>query len=139
VTGTDTGDVTVYISLNEFLAIAARLLVTDVAAVRHQADLGLADSALHAPQAGFGDTEFYPTLVEKAAVLCRHIAKNHPLPDGNKRAAFTSMVAFPRRNGASWQIPDEDDAVEVVNAVAAGEMTVEALTTWVTAHTLLPG
>ena len=132
-----TGD-TVYVNLNEFLVIAARLLDAEVAAVRHQADLGLADSALHAPQAGFGDTEFYPCLVDKAAVLCWHIAKNHPLPDGNKRAAFTTMIVFLRRNGARWQIPDEDDAVEVVNAVAAGQMTVEDLTTWVAEHSDLP-
>jgi death on curing protein len=133
VTGAD--DDIIYVHLSEFIAIAARLLDADVAAVRHQADLGLADSALHAPQAGFGETEFYPSLVEKAAVLCWHIAKNHPLPDGNKRAAFTSMIVFLRRNGALWQIPGEDDAVEVVNAVAAGEMTVEELTVWVRAHT----
>jgi hypothetical protein len=35
----------VYVHLSEFIAIAARLLDADVAAVRHQADLGLADSA----------------------------------------------------------------------------------------------
>ncbi len=32
-------------------------------------DLNLADSALHAPAAGFGDTDFYPDFVDKAAVL----------------------------------------------------------------------
>jgi len=30
----------------------------------------LADSALHAPGAGFGDEEFNPDLVDKAAVRC---------------------------------------------------------------------
>jgi death on curing protein len=29
----------------------------------------LADSALHAPAAGFGDQDFYPDLHDKAAVL----------------------------------------------------------------------
>jgi prophage maintenance system killer protein len=46
--------------------------------------LDLADSALHAPAAGFGDAEFYTDFVGKAAVLVVHLAKNHPLPDGNK-------------------------------------------------------
>ncbi len=49
--------------------------------------LDLADSALHAPAAGFGDTDFYPHFVDKAAVLLVRLARNHPLPDGNKRAA----------------------------------------------------
>lgn len=45
--------------------------------------LELLDSALHAPQAGFGDEEFYPDLIDKAAVLAVRIARNHPLLDGN--------------------------------------------------------
>ena len=51
-------------------------------------NLELLDSALHAPQAGFGDVEFYPEFVDKAAVLVVRIARNHPLPDGNKRLAW---------------------------------------------------
>ena len=31
--------------------------------------IDLADSALHAPGAGFGDQDFYPDLIDKAAVL----------------------------------------------------------------------
>jgi death on curing protein len=31
--------------------------------------LDLADSALHAPAAGFEDEDFYPDIVDKAAVL----------------------------------------------------------------------
>jgi prophage maintenance system killer protein len=49
--------------------------------------IGLADSALAAPQAGFGGVEAYPDFATKAAVLCWHLVKNHPLPDGNKRCA----------------------------------------------------
>lgn len=49
--------------------------------------LPLADSALHAPQAGFGDVDLYPDFVDKAAVLLVRLPMNHPLPDGNKRTA----------------------------------------------------
>jgi prophage maintenance system killer protein len=52
-------------------------------------DIHLADSALHAPRAGFGGVEFYPDVPMKAAVLCAHLVWNHPLPDGNKRVALT--------------------------------------------------
>jgi len=46
--------------------------------------LDLLDSALHAPpQGGLVDIEFYPELTAKAAVLVVHLARNHPLPDGN--------------------------------------------------------
>ena len=46
--------------------------------------LDLADSALHAPQAGFGETDFYSDFLDKAAVLIVRLARNRPLPDGNK-------------------------------------------------------
>ena len=49
--------------------------------------IDLADSALHAPAAGFGDEDFYPDVYDKAAVLTCRLAWNHPLPDGNKRSA----------------------------------------------------
>jgi prophage maintenance system killer protein len=52
---------------------------------RHRA---AAESALRAPFASFGGVEAYPTLTERAAVLLQHLAKNHPLPDANMRAAF---------------------------------------------------
>jgi hypothetical protein len=32
---------------------------------------------VHAPAAGFGDTEFYPEFIEKAAVLVVRIPNNH--------------------------------------------------------------
>ena len=38
----------------------------------------LADSALHAPSASFGDEEFYPDFCDKAAVLLVRLVKNHP-------------------------------------------------------------
>jgi death on curing protein len=44
--------------------------------------MALAESALHALFASFGGLEAYPTLMEQAAVLLEHLARNHPLPDG---------------------------------------------------------
>jgi death on curing protein len=125
---------TVYLGLGEFIDIAGLVLGIEPAVVRQVADLGLADSALHAPQAGFGETEFYPTLAEKAAVLGWHLAMNHPLPDGNKRAAFLSVIEFVESNGAVWITPDEDDAVEVMWALAAGKVPISEFTDWVTHH-----
>ena len=61
--------------------------------------INLADSALHAPQASFGGQDFYPDLIDKAAVLACHIAWNHPLPDGNKRASWACLVLFLDLNG----------------------------------------
>jgi len=53
----------------------------------------------YAPSAGFGDTDFYPEFVDKAAVLIVRLAKNHPLPDGNRRTAWVALRVFVDRNG----------------------------------------
>ncbi len=67
--------------------------------------LNLLDSALHTPQAGFGEVEFYPDFADKAAVLTVRIAKNHPLPDGNKRLAWQSLTMFCVHNGYLLEVP----------------------------------
>lgn len=43
--------------------------------LRKASRLELLDSALHAPQAGFGDKDFYPSVTQKAAVLAVRIAR----------------------------------------------------------------
>lgn len=47
----------------------------------------MAESALSAIQASFGEVEFYPEFQQKVAVLGHRLIANHPLPDGNKRTA----------------------------------------------------
>ena len=94
-----------YLSLAEFWYLAEHVTGINAATLIKASRVDLADSALHAPQAGFADTDFYPDLHDKAAVLACRIAWNHPLPDGNKRAAFLSMVELLDRNGIPWPVP----------------------------------
>ena len=103
-----------YLDLTDYLAIAAAVTGLDVTTIVKVTDLNLADSALHAPAAGFGDTDFYPDFVAKAAVLVVRLARNHPLPDGNKRAAWVSLRAFVDLNRWRWQpTPSIDDAEHI--------------------------
>lgn len=76
-----------YLDLADYLAIAAAVTGLEPQTVMNITNIDLADSALHAPAAGFDDDDFYPDFVDKAAVLLVRLARNHPLPDGNKRAA----------------------------------------------------
>lgn len=69
------------------MALAAEVTGLDLVTLLNVTNLDHADSALHAPAAGFGDQDLYPDFVDKSAVLVVRLAKNHPLPDGNKRAA----------------------------------------------------
>jgi hypothetical protein len=50
------------------------------------------------------------------------LAKNHPLPDGNKRAGWVSLRAFIELNDWSWATyPSIDEAGQAVVAIASGE------------------
>ncbi|MDZ7733139.1 MAG: Fic family protein [Acidimicrobiia bacterium] len=74
-----------YLDLAEYLWLAERVTGVEATVLAKASRIDLADSALHAPAAGFGDEDFYPDPYDKAAVLCCRLAWNHPLPDGNKR------------------------------------------------------
>lgn len=94
--------------------------------------LDLAESALHAPAAGFEDQDFYPDIVDKAAVLTCRLAWNHPLPDGNKRAAWAALVLFIDLNNGFWDPdpPNVDEAETAMLAVAAHEVDEAWLAYW---------
>lgn len=69
-----------YLALDDYLAIAVEVTGQQVATIVGAADLALADSALHAPMAGFSGRELYPDFVDKAAVLIVRLAKNTRSP-----------------------------------------------------------
>lgn len=124
-----------YLDLADYVAIAAEVTGLDMDTVMKVADLNLADSALHAPAAGFGDTDFYPDFIDKAAVLIVRLAGNHPLPDGNKRAAWVALRAFVDQNGWTWNPkPTVGDAEQAVVAIGAGEWDEAATGEWLRAH-----
>ena len=58
-----------YLTLAEALTIAEAVTGLDPLTLAKASRLQLLDSALHAPQAGFGDEDFYPDPEQKAAVL----------------------------------------------------------------------
>jgi death-on-curing protein len=116
--------VTRYVTLTEYFWLAEQVTGVDADILVRTSRSDLADSALHAPQAGFGDTEFYPDIYNKTAVLVCRLARNHPLPDGNKRAAWAALVVFVDLNYGTWEPdpPDIDQAEEAMLAIAAGEV-----------------
>lgn len=128
-----------YIDLVDYVAIAAEVTGLDVDTIVRLPNLTLAESALHAPAAGFGDHEFYPDFIDKSAILIARLARNHPLPDGNKRAAWVSLRLFLQINGWSWNpVPSVDDAERAVLAIASGEWSHEQIAEWLRAHLTAP-
>lgn len=124
-----------YVELADYLAIAAEITGLATPTLIRVTKVDLAESALHAPAAGFGETEFYPDFIDKAAVLIVRLAKNHPLPDGNKRAAWVALRLFVEINDWTWNTtPTVDDAERAVLAIAASTWSQDDASTWLRRH-----
>jgi death-on-curing protein len=117
-------------TLEDYLDMAAVVLDSDVERLRRLPRLDLAESAIHAPFASFGGEPAYPTLVDQAAVLIAHLAQNHPLPDGNKRAAFLLTARFLDANGRRWRPQDVEIDAGMVEGIAAGAATHDDIVAW---------
>ena len=97
-------------------------------------DPGLLESALGRPRHLFGYTDPTPDIPQLAAAYAYGIAKNHAFIDGNKRTAAVVCETFLDLNG--WDLTATDaDAYPVFLALAAGELSEEALAQWLMENT----
>lgn len=121
-----------YLSVKEVLRIHYRV-IAQFGGSHGVRDLGLLESAVARPQAGFGDFEAYPDLFSKAAVLLHSLAKNHAFVDGNKRTSLVSGRIFLKRNG--WRLrADHVELEQFVLQTATGTITEPAITAWLARH-----
>lgn len=64
-------------------------------------------------------------------MLLVRLTKNHPLLDGNKRAAWVTLRVFVEMNLWMWtDYPSVDAAERVVLAVASGDMDEAQVASW---------
>lgn len=117
---------TEYIEPEQALAVVERLGL-------HIRDRGLLFSALARPAASMFGVDAYETLELKAAALFSSLAQNHPLFDGNKRLSLYLTFAFLRLNGCSITYTN-DEAFDVVLAVAQSRMTLEEIASSLAQH-----
>lgn len=91
-------------------------------------DVGLLESALARPQNkhAYGETD----LAALAASYAFGLARNHAFVDGNKRAAFASIIVFLGLNGIDFDVPPEE-ATTMILGLAAGEVSEESLARWI--------
>lgn len=124
-----------YPEFGDFCDVAADILATTPEQVARLPNVGLAESALAALRAGFGDVEVYPTLMEKAGILLERLARNHPLPDGNKRTAFFVTGLFLEANGSPLRGADPEVDVPMVERIAAGQVEQQEILRWLSERT----
>jgi death on curing protein len=120
-----------YLDLVDYLYLAGAALDVAPEDLFHRTDLGLAESALHAPAATFAGVDLYPDLVTKARVLLVHLVKNHPLLDGNKRAGFLAMLEFLARNRRRFIATDVDGTIDMMVRIAGSEVDQAKVEEWI--------
>ena len=84
-------------------------------------DLTLLESAVAAPQAGFGGQYLHSDLFEMAGTYLFHIVQNHPFVDGNKRVGAAAALVFLKLNGIDLRISNPA-LVRLVLNVARGKI-----------------
>lgn len=121
-----------YLALSEVVELHRRLLeqAGGAAGIR---DLGALESALAQPRMTLAGSDLYPTLVEKAAVLCFSLVTNHPFIDGNKRIGHAAMETFLVLNGTEIDAGLHEQE-RVMMDLAAGRIDRAQLVDWLRQH-----
>ena len=92
-------------------------------------DIGLLQSALAMPAAGFRGQYLHTDLFEMAAAYLFHITQNHPFVDGNKRTGAVAAIVFLALNEIELNA-DEDEFEKMVLQVAEGKTGKETIATF---------
>jgi len=82
-------------------------------------DLGLLESALAQPEAGFGQQYLHAGIFEMASAYLFHLVMNHPFFDGNKRVGLESALIFLEINAVILCASD-GELVDLVLKTATG-------------------
>jgi death-on-curing protein len=89
-------------------------------------DLGMLESAVAMPQAGFGDSYLHEDIFEMAAAYLFHIVMNHPFIDGNKRTGTHAALVFLADNGLAVT-QTQAEKYDLVIGVCEGTVTKKQL------------
>ena len=120
----------------EWLSLDIALAVHDRQLAEHGGptgvrDQGMLESALARPlnQWTYGEDD----LCALAAAYAYGIARNHPFTNGNKRTAWVFARLFLMLNGQTLSFTPRM-AIDVVLALAAGELSEDELADWFRQH-----
>ncbi len=121
-----------YLTLAEIVDLH-RLIAEATGGASGIRDLAALESAIAQPKATFDQTDLYPTLADKAAILCFSIVQGHPFVDGNKRTGHAAMATFLLLNGTEIDAT-VDEQEKIMLSLASGQMNRQTLTEWLNQH-----
>lgn len=96
-------------------------------------DIGMLESAVAMPEAGFAGEHLHADLFEMAAAYLFHIVMNHPFVDGNKRTGTHAALVFLADNGYELDLTQQEK-YDLVIGVCEGTVTKGALAAAIRDH-----
>jgi death on curing protein len=117
-----------YLSVEQLMSLHQRV-------IGHLSEAGLRDlraleTVVLRPATSFDGDDLYPSLDAKAAALIQGLIAAAPFVDANREAALLAAECFLTANGATIHATDRE-LDRMGAAVAAGEMSLEAVTIWI--------
>jgi len=98
-------------------------------------DRGKLEASVAAPMQNVFDTELYPDLWSKAAILFFLLIKNHCFIDGNKRVALYALIRFLEINGYTIFGVTNDELYQFTIDTANSVLTKDDITAWLKSNT----
>ena len=123
-----------HLDIADVVLIAAELLNLRPEVVQRRIRLDVVHRALMAPAAEFNGEPLCEELALQAAVLAARLAQGKALQQHAGRLAWVCLREFVRRNGQDLQIEDPDDAVATLESVAAGLLSDDEFSLWLSEH-----
>jgi len=96
---------------------------------------GILESALNSPFQSYGEIDFFPTTLEKAAKLSLGVINNHAFVDGNKRTGILVMQSYLFQNGFDI-VKDNEKLEELGVEIASGKINYDGILEWLKENTL---
>lgn len=122
----------ILLTVDEIIILHEKLLKT-TGGLPGLRERGLLESAVFSVNAGFEDTERYPTVEEKAARLCYGLIADHAFVDGNKRVGVLAMLVSLRLNGVVLRYTQQE-LIELGLGVARGDLVYQNILSWLLRH-----
>jgi death-on-curing protein len=116
----------------EWIPLAVALVIHERQLAEHGGGIGVRDEGLLESALARPINSWHYGEVDMAALAAAYaydVARNHPFVDGNKRTAWVLARLFLRLNEVDLRF-DPADAIRVMLALAAGEVSEEALAGW---------
>jgi len=123
-----------YLNLGEILFLHEKIIETSGGSYGIR-NMGGLESALALPRQSFGDIELYPSIIDKAAIICFSIINNHPFIDGNKRVGHAAMETFLVLNGMEISA-GVDDQEKIILNMASGQIKHEEFVLWLKSNSI---